>query len=244
MNTSRAMNTFRPPDIKVFQKIGRGYLHEAYFAETNGRSTFFESVVKLGEDESWGIKPRGLLEEDLVDVYGYVTMADHMLKKLESMDRAEREKQLALDTDAESGITYEEVSKQQAELAAMIRVWEEQKPALVYAALDRQLKRRLDSWEEALDRAKRINFVAEGPFESMDEYMTYRDLLEYAAMGITELQAEDSKRLRPLPYLSTFISRTRALDERFEEVLNGRYEPAPWTDAQRFWWHYPPGESV
>lgn len=233
---------YTPPNISLFKKYGRGYLALANDAVDFSESALVHSHKRLLENPERSTEPRSEPEEDFVEAYAYWTMADDLLKRLERMKPEEREEQLALDTKPERGITFDEVSRKHADLTGLMVAWEERNKETVYPVIDRQLQRRLDTWEQLLERAEKDQFepITYGEdFESLHDFCGERDIIEYAAMGIKIMQIRESGRLQPLPYLDTFIQRRLKLDERFRKALNGRYIFAPWADPKQFWWHYP-----
>ena len=248
MSEFKALMRYTPPPFHLFEKyhLGEGFLSLADHAVSYAYSEFIEADA-IDEDEfmAWGNDPLGTDEYDLVDLYGQWTKADDLLKRLEYMEPAERAKHLTLGP-LKDRLDYEKISQKFADLTAELKAWEQEVgERLVYPALDRQLKRRLDKWEYYLDMAVK-DFEAgrdlEGDEERMDgidDYCDERTLIEYAAMGIQNLQFREPGRLKPLPYLKTFIARRLELDERFRKALNGRFCPAPWADPA-FWWHWPP----
>lgn len=229
---------YTPPDFSLFVKRGRALLDEANDAVTSANSAFWESRQRLRSDPNWGSGIKYTMEFDLVDLYGYWTMADDFLKRLERMPEAERKKHIAFDK-RKHHLDYEDVQEKFVDLTARLEVWEESKgKSLIYPALDRQLKRSLDNWKRYLDWAG-DDFEGDGErVGNLGEYCHERSIIEFAAMGIHALQMRNG-RLEPLPYFDTFLQRRQVLDQRFKKLLNGRYDFQPWADPV-FWWHHPP----
>jgi hypothetical protein len=247
MKSFKDMMKYKPPHFSVFQKFGSGYLFEASWAIMRAESDLVHSRWKLLEDPNWGEAPEVVPEEDLVEMYAYWTMADDMLKRLDRMEPEECEKHCALDMggrNAGGTFSLEEASLKHADIDGRITAWEASEgKEKVYPALDRQLKRRLDTWEHGISRIEAHDFLDDDePFQGIGDFCYERTIIEYAAMGIENLQFRYPDRMRPLPYLHTFLVRRLKLDERFRKVLRGRYQYAPWTERD-FWWCYPPSKA-
>lgn len=200
--------------------------------------------VKLNEDPLYGEKPISVPEADLITMYAEWTIADDLLKRLDYMDSKEREKHLKLDGSRPDQITFESVTEEHAELYGWITAWEAAGGGELFPALDRQLKRRIETWENLLQVAKRTNF--DDPdmiFGDFEEYCTERTILEYAANAIVAARFDESRPMEPLPYFDEFAVRRSASDALFRKLLGGRYEYAPWAiPANVFWWHHSPEE--
>lgn len=241
MISFKDMMKYSPPDISVFQKFGSGgYLSRAKFAVEIAEHDLVHARGRLLRDPNWGSEPKLVPDSDLVSMYAYWTIADDMLKRLDRMDPKEREKQLAL--DAKYG-TFEDIAAKHADLDGRITEWERvDGKKVLYPALDRQLKRRLDTWEQGLNDIERHGFLeGDDPFESLADFCRERTIIEYAAMGIEilHMRYHEEGRMEPLPYLHTFLLRRLELDKKFRKVLNGQYWFLPWYE-KTFWWHHPP----
>lgn len=242
MSKFKELMKYSPPPFQLFEKYGHGLLSEAMNAVNYAYSEFIEAQA-MDEEKftTWGSKPLSTDEYDLIDLYGQWTKADDLLKRLEYMEPAERTKHLTLGP-LKSRLDYEKISQKFANLTAELKAWEEEDgKRLIYPVLDHHLKRRMDYWEKYLDYAG-DDFEGDGErMVGIGDYCDERTRIEYAAMGIENLRFRfrESNRLKPLPYLQTFIKRRLELDERFRKALNGRYCPAPWADPA-FWWHWPP----
>lgn len=246
MRSFKDMMKFKPPDISVFKKFGRGYLNRAHRAVQNAESDLVHARFNLLEDPLWGEKAIGVPEDDLVEMYAYWTMADDMLKRLDRMEPEEREQQLALDTNPRLGCVFEEISDKHADIDGRITAWEGlDGKDKVYPALDRQMKRRLDTWEKGVLSAQKYGFDEDDvdPFESVGDLCDERTIIEYAALGIENLQFRYPGRMEPLPYLDTFLRRRIKLDNEFRKALRGQYQYDPRMEFPEFWWCYPSSQK-
>jgi hypothetical protein len=243
MKSFKDMMKYTPPHFSVFQKFGSGYLSQASWAIRRAESNLVHARWKLIEDPNWGEESRNIPEEDLVEMYAYWTMADDMLKRLDRMEPEERERHLTLDMKYSPLVFgFEEAGIKHADIDGRITAWEEEEgKEKVYPALDRQLKRRLDTWEHGIAGVERLGFFVDDgePFDNVEDFCYERTIIEYAAMGIENLQFRYPDRMQPLPYLHTFLVRRLKLDERFRKILRGRYLYSPWTELD-FWWCHPP----
>lgn len=246
MVSFKALMKHTPPPFRVFQEYGRGYLKVADSAIDGASTAYAEARWDLVENPQEGAEPVGFPEEDTVAMYAEWTIADDLLKRLDHMDPAEREKHLKLDESVKYHRTFESVTERHAKITAEILAWEEEAGKTeLWPALNRQLKRRLDTWERLLEVAKVSNFEEPDKFSDVGDYCHERTILEYAAMGIGAGKIRNPKRFEPLPYFDEYTRRRSASDDLFRTLLKGRYSYAPWAvPAEEFWWHHPPKQQT
>lgn len=243
MKTIKELMTYHPPEFRLFQQEGMGYLYYADLAVIQAESAFYESRARLRKNPDWGSESAEIPQQDLVEAYGYWTKTDDLLKRLSRMPESETKKHLDLDTDQELGRTFEKVMQRHAELTAEMILLEEDSKDVLLPAIDRQLKRRLETFRNGLVLAEKTNFKDDGePFQGIGDFCSERDVIEYAGMGILNLQRSTPPRLVPLPYLYTYLDERLRIDKIFRQILKGRYAFALWAELPQFWWHHSPAD--
>lgn len=140
------------------------------------------------------------------------------------------------------------------DLTGYIRAWERRHPDLVVSELNKQLQEKLDEWEEYLvwaearpdlDRPypEEEGYEEEDYMEGVSDFCWFRDMLQYAMLGIYHIKHERFDRLRGVK-IAAFERRILELDKRFRKVMrNKRGLSIFWADRS-CWWHHPPRRRI
>jgi hypothetical protein len=168
---------------------------------------------------------------DIIWLIGEWAHAKDMEYQIDTMSPERKAKELQ--TKLFEDKTYDDLVKEEIEVKVGITVTDEDEDygPLFREALNGQLQKRLDYWEETLKDAEDglEEFERTDPFFMCDE----RDILEYAAAGIEILRLENH--LLDLPYYKEYCKRLKELDAIFKNVLNGQTVYRPCAD-KLFWW--------
>ncbi len=241
---------YTPPPIEVFKRYGQGLVREADFAYHDLLSSLIEAQLRFVDREkfrAWALEPKYPHDPDLIDVYGSWAMLDDLLRQLHCMDPGERRKHEEL--DAGHGSPLEKTENGFADLSGRLAAWEiEAGKEFIYPAFNELFKRRLNAWEDNLDKVIRSDFEPTWEFWGTEnDYRTERSLLEYTRMGVHILRhcelvttVNNFTRMEPLPDFKACCTYLDELDKKFREALkkSKRDQIAPWADPS-FWWYTP-----
>lgn len=221
-------NMYTPPSFVLFQKRGFGFLDLAAGVVNLSEGSARYTVQEL--EKGWS----STAITGAVDLYSNWTEADDFLRRLMSMPVEERDKHLRLD----NRFNFEAVANRHAKVGAMIKQLEAERHEALGELLDRQLKKALEEWLGYLTWAKEHGLEHDDdnpePMESLEDFVSQRDYLEYARIGILENRLDG--RLQQLTFFDEFDKRLRESDKLFEAVLDGKRGHRFWTDTT-FWWH-------
>jgi hypothetical protein len=248
---------YTPPNFRIFEKYGHGYLYVADQAVSQIQEGYWRGAKKYNQQEflEWPNKDPAYFEHDLLDAYAGWAKADDMFRRLEGMPAEERQKHLDLDKKPPFNLDYDEIVKNFVKYTGNVAALELERGKQYEEVLDGLLKRRIECWEKHLD-----SYIAEmeaeeidptygvEPFEVYQDLCNERSTLEYARDGIGAMRMDGyateprKRRLQNLPFWKEFQKRLKALDGKFRRALGNDRLIKPWADPS-FWWHHTPKKS-